>query len=110
MLAQMFFQRLHFLHVCIRQDGPPVGLIKDETCLLVKGCCAKRVQITEELTRSSALPIVAPPHKTQKWKHSLYAYTQSDYGRPGSIALCPASGRASWAAQRCEAATTVFSV
>jgi hypothetical protein len=37
MLAQMFFQGLHFLHMCIRQDGPPMGLIKDETARLVKG-------------------------------------------------------------------------
>ena len=32
MLAQMFLQGLHFLHMCICQEGPPMGLIKDETC------------------------------------------------------------------------------
>ena len=37
MLAQVFFQSLHFLHVCIRQDGPPIGLIKDETWLSGQG-------------------------------------------------------------------------
>ena len=37
MLAQVFFQRLHFLHMRICQDGPPMGLIKDETCLIGQG-------------------------------------------------------------------------
>jgi hypothetical protein len=37
MLAQVFFQSLHFLHMCIRQDGPPMGFIKDETCLTGQG-------------------------------------------------------------------------
>ena len=37
MLAQMFLQGLHFLHMCICQDGPPMGLIKDEMCLTGQG-------------------------------------------------------------------------
>jgi hypothetical protein len=32
MFAQMFLQGLHFLYMCICQEGPPMGLIKDETC------------------------------------------------------------------------------
>jgi hypothetical protein len=32
MFAQVFLQGLHFLHMCICQEGPPMGLIKDETC------------------------------------------------------------------------------
>jgi len=37
MLAQVFLQRLHFLHMRIRQGGPPMGLIKDEMCLTGQG-------------------------------------------------------------------------
>jgi len=32
MLTQVLLQSLHFLHMCICQVGPPMGLIKDETC------------------------------------------------------------------------------
>ncbi len=42
MFAQMLLQGLHFLHMCIRQDGPPMGLIKDETAHPVKGLQAAR--------------------------------------------------------------------
>jgi len=41
MLAQMLPQSLHFLHMCICQDGPPIALIKDETAQLVKGSRAR---------------------------------------------------------------------
>ena len=41
MLAQMFLQGLHFLHMCICQDGPPTGFIKDETCLVGQGASSR---------------------------------------------------------------------
>jgi hypothetical protein len=37
MLAQVFLQGLHFLYMCMCQDGPPMGFIKDETAHPVKG-------------------------------------------------------------------------
>jgi hypothetical protein len=37
MLAQVLLQGRHFLHMLICHDGPPMGLIKDETARLVKG-------------------------------------------------------------------------
>jgi len=37
MLTQVFLQGLHFFHMCICQEGPPMESIKDETAQLVKG-------------------------------------------------------------------------
>jgi hypothetical protein len=37
MLAQVFLQRLHFLHMLICHSGLRLGSIKDETGQLVKG-------------------------------------------------------------------------
>ena len=40
MFAQVFLQGLHFLHMCIRQEGPPMSPLKTKPARLVKGCCA----------------------------------------------------------------------
>ena len=37
MLVQVLLQELHFFHMLIRHDGPPMRLIKDETCLTGQG-------------------------------------------------------------------------
>ena len=50
MLAQVFHQGLHFLDVLLCHAAPPMGLIKDETAQLVKGCRAwgqRRDKLTE---------------------------------------------------------------
>ena len=46
MLAQVLHQCLHFLDVLLCHTGPPMGLIKDETAQLVKGCSARRTPRT----------------------------------------------------------------
>jgi hypothetical protein len=38
MSAQVFLQGLHFLHMCIRQEWPPMGSLKTKLVRLVKGC------------------------------------------------------------------------
>ncbi len=37
MFAQVFLQGLHFLHMCICQEGPPMGSLKTKLARLVKG-------------------------------------------------------------------------
>ena len=44
MFAQVILQGLHFLYRCMCQDGPPMGLIKDETVHPVKGGRARAAQ------------------------------------------------------------------
>ena len=63
MLAQVFFQRLHFLHMRIRQDGPPIRLIKDETCPTGQGVLCGTVYRGEELTEIFGAAYSAPPKK-----------------------------------------------
>ncbi len=63
MLAQVFFQRLHFFHMCSRQDGPPIGLIKDETCLSGQGGVARNGIDMKELTEIFGAAYSAPLKK-----------------------------------------------
>ena len=42
MLAQVVLQGLHFLYMCICQDGPPMGSLKTKLTQLVKGLQAAR--------------------------------------------------------------------
>ena len=65
MLAQVFLQGLHFLYMGICQDGPPMGLIKDETAQLVKGSHA-RVHRGKELTEISGAAYSAVFHKAER--------------------------------------------
>lgn len=60
MLTQVLLERFHFFHMLIRHDGPPMGLIKDETAQLVKGLRCREPHRGEELTEISGAVYSAP--------------------------------------------------